>query len=160
MPSPCEQQPNIENIHKTLERMEQSHETERIERRESEHRLMTILEKLADQGARIDHLEEHSERTYTDVEEMYKRIRDVEMNDASSGPSRERITDALEKIEHTLDLVTKRLDKLFMFFKWTTHKYAIASYLVLIVMVAAGSLMDLMYHKPTFDVIVKMLGGK
>ena len=67
MTIPCTQETNITNIHHVLERMEDAQAEDRRERREFERQIMSILEKVADQGARINHLEDHSEILAEDV---------------------------------------------------------------------------------------------
>lgn len=136
MSTPCEQKQSIENISKTLDRMERSQE-----------KLVELLEKVSNQDARINHLEEHAERAYTEVNELFTRMREAEMNVASSGPS------VRQQFHDTVDLVNEKLDKLMRVFEVTTSRPAVMVYGAIIVMIVAGTFLDFMYH---FDMLKAM----
>lgn len=147
MSTPCEQEPIIKNIHKTLERMDNALEGDRKERRASEHRLMDVLEKLANQGARIDNLEESVEDNHKDINILYERLRDVELVEAANGPAtRQRLDNTLETLTGKLDDVGKRLDKLLGFYRLTTGKYAMWLYGAVGGMIILGFISDLYNH--------------
>lgn len=96
-------------------------------------RLVSLLEKVATQDARLDHLEDHQEKTFNDVQNLYGRMRDAELVIAAGGLSklRESVDDLGEKVTCAL----AKIGKLNTFLKWTTHKYALVGYTLLIVMV-------------------------
>lgn len=70
----CDQVENIRHMRSTLERIEKAQELDRVDRKESERYLISVLEKVADQGARINYLE----TTMTDNnKDLDKLIEDV-----------------------------------------------------------------------------------
>lgn len=145
--TPCEQEPTIKHINHTLERIDGALEEDRKDRKESEQRLMTVLEKLANQGARIDHLEATVEDNHKDINVLYERVRDIELVEASNGPAtRQRFETTLETLATKMDHVVVRLDKLLNFYRLTTGKYAMWLYGIVGGMILFGFASDLYNH--------------
>lgn len=146
----CMQEDNIANINDTLKQMMKLQAEERLERRESEKRLIAALEKVADQGARIDHLETHTERNVNDMENLFNRVRDVELTLASNSPAtRKAQEDAIYKLTRQMTTFTESLEKVHTFIKSITSKRAKYCYAALIIMIAVGTIMDVLYHMET-----------
>ena len=141
----CTKSDKIDNIAHTLERME-----------ESQKDIVTLLQKVASQDTRLDHLEEHAENAYKDMNELFNRVRDVELNQAANGPAvRERLDGTITGIVQKLDLINNRLDKLLTFHKIATSKIALYLYAAIVIMIASGTFLDFMYHKDTLTAIIK-----
>jgi len=132
----CTQSGTISGILQLINQLSLSHIEDRQERRESENRIVGALEKMADQGARIIHLEA------ADVD--FKR----ELN-------------LLYSIQRELDAVIKtedsRLTLLHTFYKLTTNKYTIAVGAILLSLLLIGSLNDLVYHSTLFTILTNKL---
>lgn len=141
-PDFCAQADNIVNIGKTLERMERGQDS-----------IVRLLETVSSQNARLDHLEEHSERVYGEVNEIFTRLRDVEVNAASSGPT------VRQQFHETIDSLSRQLDKLDHFFRLTTSKAALIVYGVIAAMIVSGTLLDVMYHFETLKAIFNAIHG-
>lgn len=149
MTTPCEQADNINNINQTLRQLVEMQVEERAERRESENRLITALEKVADQGARVDHLEDSQVRYFTDMENLFGRVRDVELNQASNGSNfRERVDTELKSLE----LKMKRLNTLLAVL---SNKWVLAALASLAGMTIVGAALDFLFH---YDMLKKILG--
>lgn len=160
MSTPCDQQYNFVNINNTLIRMEQAQDEDRRERRESEKRLMNILEKLADQGARVGNLEEHAELYYRELNEVATRVRDVELNQAAHGPTAlARFSGILDEITRQQDSMSKRVEKLVTSYKLATGKYALWAYGVLVSLTLFGFVSDLTNHWVWVKSILKIWNG-
>lgn len=137
---------NMQHVGDTLMGMKQTQE-----------RLVLLLETVATQDARLDHLEDHQEKTFQDVQNLYGRMRDVELVVAAGGLSklRESVDDLSEKVTATL----ARISRVNTFLKWVTHKYAIIVYLVLIGMITMSFLSDIIYHKEFVQGVWKFWKG-
>lgn len=150
MANPCEQADNISHIHDALKRMETASRDERFERRESEKKLMEILGKVVDQGARMTNVESHLEVHFSNIQEIFGRLHDVEMIQASNGPTiRIQLGESINQLESSLQLMTNRLGKINNFIRIVSHKYAVGAYIALAVMTVAGALCDFLYHYET-----------
>jgi archaellum component FlaC len=111
-------------------------------------RIVDLLEKVSSQEARLEHLEDHSDKTLQDMNEMFSRIRDVELNQAANGSNfRERVDTALV----SLDKKIKRVD---MIITVLSNKYVIAFMGTMAVMTVVGAFMDFVYH---YDAMKKFL---
>lgn len=120
MTTPCEQAATIGNINHTLDRMERTQD-----------RLVAALERVADQGARIDNLESDADRNFRDLETLYSRIRDVELVQVS----RNKLVEI------------------------ATSKYIIAGIIAMAIMTLTGTICDLLYHQGTTNAIINVLRG-
>lgn len=127
---PCTQESNIDQISKTLDRMEKSQE-----------RVIELLEKVANQDARIDNLEEHKDICLHNADVLFNRVRDLELANA------EISIDSLKDFKDSLNKLTN-------FFQLTTSKYAVWMYTSILAMVLFGFIMDVLYH---FDKVVRAL---
>lgn len=133
---PCEQQDKIDNISATLIRMEKGQD-----------RVIDLLEKVSNQEARLDHLEEHAERTYKDLNEIFNRLREAEMNIASSGPTvRQQFNEAIE-------LLTRKVTKLNNYIAMIQSKPSIVCLSIILVMILCGTLLDFVNHFETLKKI-------
>lgn len=119
---PCQQADNIRNINTTLDR------------------LVALLEKVADQGARVDHLELHSIDHQKHVENLFGRVRQVELTIAAHNPEK------MDALNAQLEAVCKRLDKITSFYRVITHKRAIAVYTIILAMIVFGFVSDVWNH--------------
>lgn len=137
---PCEQEQAILNISKTLDRMEEGQKS-----------IVDLLKIVSNQTPRIEHLEEHSERTYKEMDEVFTRLREVEMVVAASGPS------VREQFHDTIDIINKKLDKLNRFFSLITSKPAYTAYTLILSLVAAGTILDAVYHFQTLKAVYLFL---
>lgn len=149
MPIPCEQFDNITNIVKTLDRMEKGQE-----------RVVSLLEKVASQDVRLDSLETHSERNYAEMEQLFNRMREAEMNIAASGPTvRQQFHDAMDITGLKIGKLDTKLDKLNRFFYITTGRPALMVYISVITMILVGTACDLLYHFETIKMFYQALHG-
>lgn len=124
MTIPCTQETSIRQISYTLERMEKSQE-----------RVIELLEKVASQDARIDNLEEHKDICAKNAETLFERMRAIELSHVESSLSINGMAELKDNI-----------DKIMNFFRITTHKYAIWTYVVLVAMLCVGFALDIIYH--------------
>lgn len=156
MSNPCEQEPVIQNISKTLERMEKTQD-----------RLVELLEKVAKQDARLDHLEEHAERNYNELDGLYTRMREVELNQAAYGPAArdkfyELVTEMNTKIEDVntrIELFNSKLSTVTRFYRFTTQKYALYVYGVILGMIGIDFLSNVVNHGEWLKSVWKFLRG-
>ena len=136
MGTPCTQESTIGTMVKTLDCMEKSQE-----------RVIELLERVANQDARIEHLEEHKDKCVENAEILFERVRDLELNEASSGPMhRENVRTTLGNISDTLEKFEKKVDKLNRFFYVSTHRYALMVYAIVLAMIVGGTVFDFIYH--------------
>lgn len=134
----CAQAGTINSIFQVLEQLSLSHLEEKQERRESEKRIITALEKVADQGARIANLESMDVELKHDINVLYGIQREQDKNIKTEDP---------------------RIPLLFTFYQLTTNKYAVAMGVVLLSLILIGSLNDLVYHSTLFtNLTTKLLG--
>lgn len=155
--NPCEQQDNIVNISKTLDRMEKTQD-----------RLVDLLEKVAKQDARLNHLEEHSERSYNEMDGLYTRMREVELNQAAYGPAaRDKFYELVNEMNEKIEDVNKRIEIFYTkispvtrFYKITTQKYALYTYAVIFGIIGLGFISDLFNHSEWLKSIWFFYRGK
>ena len=133
MSTPCTQEQNIEHILHAIERMETNQD-----------RLVNLLEKVANQDARIVHVEDHAENTYKDLNEVFGRLRECELNLAANG--HDRINSTLEELTSKIETMNTRLEKVSIKYNMFTCKYAIYFYVGLVGAVFLGFLSDLWNH--------------
>lgn len=146
---PCTQENNIININTTLERMWTTQE-----------RLVVALERVADQGARVDNLEKLTDQRHKDLQILYERVRDAELVIASDSPQeRQKLTSGIERMEDRLELLCRRLDRINKFMSLATHKYAVAIYLSILAMIASGTLIDMICHRDVVEKIIHFVRG-
>ena len=129
MPEECQQKESIMRIDRTLERV------------------VAALEKVADQGARLDSLEDKGEHYYRDLESLFSRVRDVELTLASNSPA------VRQQQAEQIDSLNKKLDKVLNFMRITTSKPALYAYGAMVFMVLTGTVLDLLYHFDTIKAI-------
>jgi hypothetical protein len=133
----CEQKEAIIHIGHTLKRMEKGQEA-----------IAELLKITSNLTPRIEHLEDVSDRKQEDINNLYGRLRDVELVQAANGPAfREQFHDRLDNIDRKLDRTTQ-------FVCMLKSKPARALYVLLIGTVLVGTLCDLMYH---FDYVNKIV---
>lgn len=137
---------NMKHVGDTLMGMKQTQE-----------RLVTLLETVATQDARLDHLEDHQEKSFQDVQNLYGRMRDIELTVASGGLS--RLRESVDELADKVDVALGRISKVNTFLKWVTHKYAMAVYLILIAMITMSFLSDLIYHREFVQGVWKFWKG-
>lgn len=133
LPDPCQQQTTIQDIKHSLDRNERTLD-----------RLVLALERVAEQNSRIEHLEEHTERNFVDMEQLFSRVRDIELNLASQSPA------TRQHQAEQIDVLNKKLDKVLNFIRIVTSKPAMYIMGALVAMVVTGTVFDLLYH---FDAI-------
>lgn len=154
MTTPCAQEATINNIGKTLERMMDMQVEERGERRESEARLIAALEKVADQGARIEHLENRAGEHYVDMDSLFSRVRDVELTLSSNSPAvRQGLHDNIEQVKKTQEMFLKKLDRISQFVVLLTHRRMMWIYGGVVFMVVSGTILDVVYHLEAFKTV-------
>lgn len=127
MSTPCEQESTIKAISQALIRMERAQEY-----------VITLLQDVANQKARIESLEEHKDTCLRNADELFARLRKIELTCAAQVPP--------HSITPKIDSLSKKLDKLNRFFQITTHKYALIGYFVILGMIVLGTALDVMYH--------------
>lgn len=132
----CAQAGTITSIFQILEQMADAAAEERQERRESEKRIISALEKVADQGARIANLESADFEVKRDINLLY-------------GIQRE-----LDTIVKTED---PRISALYTFYKLTANKVTITVGLILLGLFLIGTLNDLVYHTSLFSNLTSKL---
>lgn len=140
MSDPCTQEVNIVHIHQALDRMERTQE-----------RLVVALEKVAEQSARIDHLEEANEHRHDELDEVFSRLRDVELNQAAHGSNfRERVDSSLTSLE----LKMKRLNTILSVL---SNKYVLTAICTLFATTVVGAVLDFLYHYESLKKILELL---
>ena len=125
MSIPCTQEAAIINLSQAVVRMEAGQE-----------RQLILLEKVADQGARVEHLEGRVTDIHIDVNSMYSRVRDIELTLKSSNP------EVGPSLNHSLETLNKKLDRISGFVGFISNKYALWTYAALITMTIAGTVLD------------------
>jgi len=135
MSVPCNQESNIEQISKSLDRMEKSQE-----------RVIELLEKVANQDARIDNLEEHKDICNHNADIIFERVRNLEITQAGLDIA-------------SIKSFKESLDKLTNFFQLTTSKYAIWLYLTILSIIIFGFTMDIIYHVDKLLLVLNYLKG-
>lgn len=149
MTAPCEQKDNIGNIAKTLERMEDGQKA-----------IVRLLEKSANQDARIDHLEEDSEDHHNNIESVLERMRALELKDAANGPEAQlKLQVVMEEFSRKIDDINLRIEKILRFYKITTGRYAIYVYSGIAGMILLGFASDIRFHGEWIKAIWKFWKG-
>lgn len=138
----CAQEGTLAAITKTLDRMERGQE-----------KVVTLLEKVANQDAKIEGLQDGAEKTYKDVNELFTRVRVLEVTSATSGP------EIKQHFHDTIDMLNDKLDKLNRFFSMATSKPAVVMGCVIIGMIAIGTFCDLAYHFESVKAIIEFIRG-
>jgi septal ring factor EnvC (AmiA/AmiB activator) len=98
---------------------------ERQERREYEKRIMSILEKLADQGARLTNTEAREDENHTDINNIAEKIR------------------TLELANQTEDV---RVQTMYTFYQMTTNKYAVYCLVAVGGIILMNTITNCIYH--------------
>jgi DNA repair exonuclease SbcCD ATPase subunit len=149
MTTPCTQENSIAHITKTLDRMEKSQED-----------IVDLLKIVSNQTPRLEHLEEHSERTYTELNEVFTRLREIEMTVAQSGPTvRQQFHEAIDSVGVKIDLINKGLDKINTLIRVSTSKWALYAYGVLLLCILTGTALDFTFHRDTFLTVYHFIKG-
>jgi len=117
---PCEQTATITAIHDTLKRVDRTQE-----------RLVEALERVADQGARIENLEDVKDMHHHDIDILYNRLRESDLK--------------LDRIIHVLDMLSS--------------KYVIGFITGLVGMTILGFILDIIYHADTIKLFIKFMNG-
>lgn len=119
--------------------------------------IVELLKIVSNQTPRIEHLEEEKERNYKEMQILFDRIREAEMVLAASGPTvRQQFHEAIEEVTNMIQETSNSLAKLQTIFYYTTHKYAIAAYVVLLGMVIFGTVLDCYYHTAAVSWVVNV----
>ena len=149
MAHPCEQAEDIaelrvatQNVAITLARMERGQE-----------KVVELLTQVANQDVRINHLETFSERTYTEINELFTRMREAEMNIAASGPT------VRQQFHEAMDVVNAKLDTLERYVKIMSSKPALFVMALITFCIAAGTILDIIYHYEAFKAIYHFIRG-
>lgn len=111
---------SLVNIYKTLERLERGQE-----------KVVELLEKVASQDARIEHLEKQDEKSWEQFDELFTRMRQIEA--------------AWIKVSQFMALVTSRA--------------ALLVFFGLLGLVGTGTALDLMCHFDTVKAIIQFVRG-
>lgn len=144
MTQPCTEYAKMESITRSLDRMERGFD-----------RVVDLLQKVADQGARIGSLEDRHAVQYNDTNEIYKRMREVEINLATSGPavlvrfesSIEELSKQVESLDNRFENQGKKFEKILTFHKLATSKPALWGYGLVSGIVLLGFVIDWVNHK-------------
>lgn len=146
MTDPCSQRDKIDAIAHTLERMEVGQE-----------RLVALLEKVANQDARIEHVEEHAENAYRDMNEIFNRLRECELNLAANG--HDRINGAIEELTRKVEIMNTRLEKIVSKYNIITSKPALYFYSSIVVAVIISMMSNFANHYDWLKSIWKFWKG-
>lgn len=140
----CTKSDKIDSIAESVKRMERGQE-----------QLIELLQKVASQDARLDHLEDHAEKTVNDVNEVFGRVRDLELNQAAYGPeARLQFNNLFDEVSHKMDDVNQRIEKVQAFIRMLTSKPAYYTYGVILFLVTMGAFSDYEFHREWFKNIV------
>lgn len=125
MTMPCNQEGALHNLSQAVVRMEAGQE-----------RQLVLLEKVADQGARVEHLEERVSDLRTDIHAVYGQVRDIELTLKSSNP------EIGPTLNNSFEVLSKKIDRLSRFVSLISNKYAVWTYMALMAMTVAGTVLD------------------
>lgn len=150
---PCEQKDVINNINKTLSRVE-----------DFQVRIVGALEKLAEQGARVEHLENNSHKWEEEHDDIFNRLRIIETQLAINVPKAKlELNDAIDtldkKMEETIELLDKKIDVAVRFLELLTSRPAVWGVGMLAGLTLIGTLCDLAYHFETIKGIITFIRG-
>ena len=153
MPIPCEQNSNIVNMVKTLDRMERGME-----------KITTVLEKVASQEARLDSAESDNIKLYAAQNDIWQRIHIIEGKLASAIPELKiethiALDEAKDAINQTLDEINTKINSILTFFQITTSRPAKVVYGIIVSMIVVGTGLDLMYHVDTIKALYYLVRG-
>lgn len=155
MSLPCTQESTISHISKTLDRMERSQE-----------KLIELLETVSNQDARIEHLEEHTKKCVEHADILFERVRDLELNQATAPQFRQSTLDSIIKVSAEISKLDdsfakfgRIIDKLNRFFYFSTHKFALIGYCVVLAMILFGFSMDVLYHLDKIKSVIAFIRG-
>jgi len=139
MTAPCEQESSIKNITSTLDRMEKGFD-----------RLVELLQSVAQQGARLAHLEQEQIKTDDELNILYGRVRQIELKEAAGEPTtRLEILQAVTEVNAKVDAMSENLKAFDRIYKITTHKYAFWAYGIILGVIVLGFVNDVYYHEST-----------
>jgi len=127
MTLPCEQTATINAIHETLKRVDRTQD-----------RLVVTLERVAEQGARIDNLEAVKDYHTEQIDELYVRMRKSET--------------VSEKLDNKIVNTNSKLDILF-------NKYTLGFFISIIFLVCLGTVLDCIYHSVAIKAIINFVRG-
>ena len=155
MSVPCTQESTISHMSKTLDRMERTQD-----------RVIELLEAVSNQDARIVSLEEHTKKCVEHADVLFERVRDLELNQATAPQFRQSTIDSIIKVSAEIskldDSFTKFgriIDKLNRFFYFSTHKFALIGYCVVLSMILFGFSMDVLYHLDKIKALIAFVRG-
>lgn len=138
----CAQEGTLSAITKTLDRMEKGQE-----------KVVELLEKVANQEGKIVNLQGEASRAFKSVNELFARVRTVELAQAATVP------EIKQHVHDTIDSLDARLVKLDQFFKLTTSRPAVMCYTAIVAMIALGTFCDVMYHFETIKAFLSFVRG-
>jgi len=127
MTTPCEQTATITAIHETLKRVDRTQD-----------RLVVTLERVAEQGARIDNLEAAKDYHTEQIDELYVRMRKSET--------------VSEKLDNKIINTNSKLDIIF-------NKYTLGFFISIIFLVCLGTVLDCIYHSAAIKAIIYFVRG-
>lgn len=131
----CAQEKNIEALALSMQRMERGQE-----------RVIELLEKVANQDARITHLEHEQEETKGNFNEVFERVRGLELSVATTGP--DGIRGMISKVEAAARLVDI-----------CTSRPAIVAGTTMLALIVSGAIMDIIEHGEKFAAMWKLITG-
>jgi len=137
---PCAEKATLNAITKTLEKLERGQE-----------RLVELLEKVANQDARINSLKEHAEHTHTELGSVTLRLREVE-NAVTVNEAALRL-----QLHEDRELLEVRLGKLDNVFRITTSRAAFTIYGGILAMIIAGTFLDLTCHSEKLQQVYRFI---
>lgn len=81
MADPCRQEPTIATLQATIKSISDT----LLEMKEGQKRFITVLEHIASQGESINHLKADAERLEKDVNNLFGRVRELEIAPGAEG---------------------------------------------------------------------------
>jgi hypothetical protein len=122
----CTQVETIQGMRDLLMQMSELQLEERQERRAYEKRLMDILEKLADQGARLSNTEGRAKENHEDLNHVADKVRALELAEREDDP---------------------RIQEMHTFYRITTNKYALYCYGTIFGISLLDFITNMIYHR-------------
>ena len=136
MSFPCEQEQSIKHITSTLDRLERGFE-----------KLVELLQTNAQREAEVKSLQEEAAKTYKSLDDLYVRVRLLETAVKEAEPTvKLEILQSVNTLNSRFDALDKQLSTFYTIFKLTTSKYALAFYLILLIIISIGFFNDIKYH--------------
>ena len=149
MPYPCEQEQSIKHITSTLDRLERGFE-----------KLVELLQINAQRETEVLYLKEEAAKAYKSIDELYERMRKVEVAIAEAEPTtRLEILHSVNELNSRFDNLDKQLNMFNTIFTITTHKSALVIYGVLVLMILVGFYNDMYYHGSSMLLVWHWLKG-